>query len=112
MAALKFKGIDVEFSDGIIRTVPPLTLRTMQALEARLTSYKGGADPESVALVQDAVHASLVRNYPDLTTDDLLDLMDIANMPRIMSAVMGVSLLVERPASGEAVAGTDSVGLS
>lgn len=110
MTTLKFKGIEVEFSDGVTRVCPPLTLRTMQVLQERLAAYTGGTDPRNVELVVDAAHASLVRNYPDIARDDVLDLIDIGNMARVMSAVMGVSLLVPKDgASGEAKA-TDSTG--
>lgn len=108
---LKFKGIEVEFADGVTRVCPPLTLRTLQVLQDRIAAYTGGADPKNVELVVDAAHSSLVRNYPEITRDAVLDLIDLGNMAAVMSAVMGVSGLVAKGGapSGEAMA-TDSTG--
>lgn len=111
MTTLRFKGIEVEFADGVTRTCPPLTLRVMQVLQDRLAAYTGGNDPANVELVVDAAFSSLSRNYPELKRDEMLDLIDIGNMAHVMSAVMGVSLLVKKGGDepGEATA-TDSTG--
>jgi len=105
MALVKIKGTPIEFADGVTYTVPPLSLRQVQALQDRLATYTGAIDATSVALVIDTVLAALSRNYSDMTTDSVADLIDLGNMATVMQAVMGVSGLEKKAeASGEALA--------
>jgi hypothetical protein len=108
MSAVRFKGIDVEFSDGVVRTVPPLTLRMLQSLESRLSGWTGGVDAASLSLVIDTVGAALRRNYPEATDDVVSDIVDVSNMAAVMQAVMGVSGV--KSASGEAPATATPTG--
>lgn len=103
MAITKFKGVAIEIA-GVVYIIPALTLRSVQALQERLTKYTGQLNAESVELVLDTVHAALARNYPDMTRDAVADMVDLSNMAALMNAVMGVSGLVERNDTGEAVA--------
>lgn len=108
MSITKFKGVSMVLADGVSYVVPALSLRSVQALQDRLASYTGGADPASVELVLDTVHAALSRNYADISRDLVADSVDMRNMRDMMDAVMGVSGLVEKTESGEAVAAVGS----
>lgn len=104
----KFKGVNVEFSDGTVLVVPPLTLGAVEVLQDRLEAFKGGLDKESIALAVDATLMALSRNYPEMTRDKVMDLVDLSNMCEVMEAVMDVSGLKRKAqaASGEALAGS------
>lgn len=89
MTTVRVKGREIEFADGSKLTVPPLSLASVETLQERLANYKGGMG--DVSLVIDALHASLVRNYPEMTRQQVAELVDIANMQDVMFAVMNVS---------------------
>jgi len=86
----KFKGIKA-FEDRPDLVVPPLNFRSLQELQGRLQSFQGGIDAESMELVLDATTAALQRNYPDMTRDEVIDLLDVGNMGEVMEAIMDVS---------------------
>lgn len=86
----KYKGLALTLGDRDL-VVPPLNFRAMQQLLPRIEKFTGGIDTESLDLVVDAAHAALTRNYPDLTRDDVIDMLDLDNMGQVMDAVMDVS---------------------
>lgn len=110
IATPKVKGVQVEFADGTVLTVPPLNLAAVEMLQERLVKFTGGMDKESIGLVVDATLAALQRNYPDMTREHLVNsLLDLGNMQEVMEAVMDVSGLKRKEqekALGEARAGT------
>ena len=111
-ATPKVKGVQVEFADGSVLTVPPLNLAAIEVLQERLVKFTGGVDKESVALVADATLMALQRNYPDMTRVHLTNsLLDLGNMQEVMAAVMDVSGLKRKEqekALGEAAPGKTS----
>jgi len=105
----KFKGIKLNLQ-GQDFVVPPLNFRSLQALQARIGTFSGGVDPESISLVVDAAHAALQRNYPDMTKDQVTDLLDLENMLDVMEAVMDVSGLKRKAKEPAEVSGDPSTG--
>jgi hypothetical protein len=98
---VKVKGVEIEFANGLTLVVPPLSLAAVESFQDRLTAYSGGLS--DVTLVIDALHASLKRNYPEMTREEVAETVDIANMQQVMFAVMNVSGLVKKEdESGEA----------
>jgi hypothetical protein len=90
--------------------VPPLNFRSLKAHREALMT----ATPASLVAsgkVVDLIHEALKRNYPELTLDELEDMLDMGNALAVTEAVLGVSGLVERE-SGEAPAATTSTGES
>ena len=91
---------------GVERVFAPLNFRAMRTLGPRfgllsqLTPEKGFT-PEAQDLVLEIVHASLLRNYPDVTLDEIAEHLDTANAPSILLAVLNGSGLV-KAAPGEA----------
>ena len=89
-------------------TVPPLTLGQLRKLEGKIRSMINiGADglgitEEQADTIAEVVAAALSRNYPDMTTDKVLNLIDLGNARQVINAVMGGSGL--RPGEVEAVA--------
>lgn len=90
-APTKVKGIPFEFSDCTL-VIPPLSLGAAERLQNRLTELREGTlDPESIGTVVDTVHAALLRNYPDMTREEVADLIDLENMQEVMTCAMDVA---------------------
>lgn len=106
----KFKGIAIQFGDTSL-VVPPLNFRALQSLQSRLAGFSGGTDPDSIQVVVDAFHSAVVRNYPDMTVDQVVDLLDLENMQAVMEAVMDVSGLRRKAMEATTTATDPSTGL-
>lgn len=93
---VKIKGIDIEM-DGITRVVPPLNLESLELLQDRISAFNGNVvDKNSIQLIKDVALASLKRNYPDMTMEEVTRGLDVANMGPIFKAVMDVSGLIRQ----------------
>lgn len=87
----KVKGIAVDFG-CTQRIVPPLSLGALEQLQDGLADFTGDIrDPKQVAMIIDAAHAALRRNYPDLTREQVADEIGLENMTEVMEAVMDVT---------------------
>lgn len=83
---------------------PPLPLkvfRTQQDWLRTVSQLDGLPGPEHVDAISGLVHASLVRNYPELTVQEVEDLLDLGNLRTAIEVVMGVSG-VKKGSPGEA----------
>lgn len=103
---VKVKGLPLELG-GTVYVVPPLSLGAFEQLQERLIGFTGDiGDKVQIATVIDALHASLRRNYPDMTREAAAELVDVGNMLEVFEAVMDVSgarrKAAEAAASGEA----------
>jgi hypothetical protein len=88
---VKVKGIPYTFSDRVL-VIPPLSLGAMEQLQERLSVMKEDlADPEYIGTVIETVHAALKRNYPDMTREEVADMIDLANMQEVMTCAMDVA---------------------
>ena len=87
----KYQGVAVTLNDGQPYVIPPLTLRQVRMFQDRLQGHGGGIGQESIDLTLDVLHAALSRNYPDITREQLEDVVDVANMVEAFQAVMDVS---------------------
>lgn len=106
---VKVKGITVPLG-GQDYVIPPIALGALEQLQERISKFTGDVtDALQVATVIDAAHAALKRNYPDITRADVADLIDVANMADVFTAVMDVSGLkrkgLEAAPMGEALPG-------
>lgn len=108
---VKFKGVNVTLGDRVF-VVPPLNFRQLQVFQDRLNGFSGGVDPASVALVLEVTHAAIGRNYPDVTTDELAELLDVGNIQDVMEAVMDVSGLKRKAQEASATTGDPSPGVA
>lgn len=90
-AIVKVKGIPFDFGTETL-IVPPLSLGALEQLQDRLTDMREDiADPEYIGTVIDALHAALQRNYPDITREQVADLVDLSNMQEVMACAMDVA---------------------
>lgn len=101
---VKVKGIPKNLG-GTDFVIPPLALGPLEQLQDRIAAFDGTLNKESIAVVIDAAHAALKRNYPDITREDVAELVDVENMIEVFEAVMDVSGLrrkqIEADAAGE-----------
>jgi hypothetical protein len=86
-------GIELDFGGGRVMTVPPLSLGALQRLQKKIEAL-GTADalaPETLATVIEAAHVSLKRNYPQLTAEEVGELVDVGNMYDVVACVLDVA---------------------
>lgn len=89
-------------------TVPPLTLGQLRRLMPKvrqLTEIGAQMGETQIAVLVEIVAAALQRNYPDMTTETVENLLDLGNSGAVLNAVLTGSGLRprERP-PGEVVA--------
>lgn len=109
MSLVKYAGITLNLG-GVDYVMPPISLGALEQLQARVGDFTGDVtDSKQVSTVIDSAHASLIRNYPEITREEVAELIDIGNMADVFAAVMDVSGLkrkaLEEPQAGEAQAG-------
>lgn len=93
-------------------TVPPLNLKALKKLTPTIQSIVDAGDDLSLAqldAIVDVVHTALARNYPDLSRDEVEELLDVVNMEPTIRAVLEASGLTKR-APGEAASPKSSTG--
>lgn len=93
MTVPKIKGIEFDFG-GEVLVIPPLSLGSLEVLQDRLATLSTVAsalEPAAVKTVVDAAYAALRRNYPEITREQVMDLIDVGNMQDVMAAVMDVA---------------------
>jgi len=89
--------------------IPPLNWRRIRKLMPILERMKGitagGGLTITEPMLDDCltvIYEAVSRNYPDITRDELEDLVDLGNAPKVIMAVMGLSgLLQGEPAPAE-----------
>lgn len=110
MALVKVPGVLYDFG-GRKLVLAPLNLGALRQLLEKLKSIGAEASVEQIDTVVDAVHASLKRNYPDITRDEVEnDLIDASNAEELLPIIMNRSGLdkttedghIGQPLSGEA----------
>jgi len=104
----QYAGVEV-VAGGRTLVLPALTLGAMKRLRKEFaviaaidaTTQGGTLTDEQIDAMLSLVAASAVRNYPGMTRDDLAELVDLANLPIIIPAILGQSGF-RRVAPGEA----------
>ncbi len=85
-------------------TIPPLTLGQLRRLMPKvreLTDVGANMGEEQIGTLVEIVTAAMLRNYPDITLEQVEELLDLGNARDVMTAVLTGSGL--KPA-GEAMA--------
>lgn len=109
MAGLvKYPGIPLTLG-GVEYVVPPIALGALEQLQERIAKVESNSvNAESAATVIDAATAALRRNYPDITREQVADMIDVGNMVDVFMTVMDVSGLrrkeLEAASAGEPTA--------
>lgn len=103
--SVMIKGVSLELGDGNTYVLPPLTLGALEILQDKLNaSYAGALDPEYIKTVIDAAHLALRRNYPDLTRDQVKEIIGLENMEMVFKAVLDVSGMFRKSLEAQAKA--------
>ncbi len=88
--------------------VPPLTLGQLRRLMPKvrqLTEIGASMGETQIAVLVDIVTAALQRNYPEMTTDQVENFLDLGNASVVLNAVLtGSGLKPGGAAMGEAPA--------
>lgn len=77
--------------------IPPLNLSRIKKLQdelailAAVPEDAARFEPQQLEATISIIHMALTRNYPDLTREEVEDVIDMGNMARAMLAVMGQS---------------------
>lgn len=87
-----FEGVTLRIGRGDY-VVPALTVRQLKQFRPVLAGMARFqvADPsdEDLDQVLKMVHAAMSRNYPDLTFEQLQDMVDLRSLPGIVKAIAG-----------------------
>lgn len=76
--------------------IPALSLRAIQQLKGKILSFQNSGPLEQVDDIADIAIAAFNRNYPEMTRDDLLDMIDMNNMQDVVMIIMGQSGLIPK----------------
>lgn len=91
MALVKVPGVLYDFN-GRQLVLAPLNMGALRQLLDRLKSFGLEPSSEQIDTLVDAVYASLKRNYPSITRDDVEnDLVDASNAEELMPIIMNRS---------------------
>lgn len=103
----KYEGVSMKIG-GRELVIPPLSLKQVQKLYPTIEALQKESDPlKSMEAVSLVVHAALKRNYPEMTLDEVDDMLDLGNFKAVIETVMGVSGFLAR---GEMKAGNVPTG--
>lgn len=90
--------------------MPALNFKALRGLQDDLQALGNVGEPGAPALTKEKmdtvvkiIHSSLVRNYPDVTTEQVEELVDMANFRTVFGVLMGVSGLVRDGGPGKSV---------
>lgn len=94
--------------------VPALSIRQVKRFRPVLSTmgrFAAGGEPSDQELdaLTEMLHAALSRNYPDLTVDQLGDMIDLRSLPELIKAIVARTEL-EATKPGEAGEGVPSTG--
>lgn len=110
---VKVKGVPFNFN-GRVMVIPPLSLGAYEQLQDRLSGLPQDKRESSyIGTAIDTVHAALRRNYPDITREEVGELIDFGNMNDAMECAMDISGLKRKAVEegqtpGESLAGRSS----
>ena len=108
MGIVKYLGIKKNLG-GVEYVIPPISLGALQQLQKSINTFTDGViDEASITTTINVLHASLKRNYPEMTAEQVADMVDVGNMFELFEVVMDVSGLKRKEIelaeqSGEAV---------
>jgi hypothetical protein len=102
-----YEGISVKLG-GREFIVPPLNFKPLRRFLPIVQNLQNESDPiKLMDIYVDILHAAIRRNYPEMTRDDLEELLDFSNAPKVFQAIMGASGLK----TGEKLAGNVLTGM-
>jgi hypothetical protein len=108
MAVPKYDGVTMKLG-GEDYVLPPLNMARVKKiipLLEKLQTVK--TTMEEIDIVIEVIHLGLSRNYPDITKEDIAELIDLGNAKEVIEALLLASGFARK--SGEALAGNGPIG--
>lgn len=100
---VKYQGYAVSLG-GKEYVFAALSLGSVEMLQDKISAVTAGGDVmKQIGSIIDISHASLKRNYPEITREEVADLIDISNIEGIFLNIMSTSGMVA--SEGTATAG-------
>lgn len=90
-----YKGVEIKFADGKVRTVKPLTIRQlrefMRVANDMKTTDEGNLTDEDIDKMVAAAKVALRKVDPELVEDDdaLEEALDLRSFQELMAVAMG-----------------------
>ena len=95
----QFEGTEIKLG-GQSYTLPPLSLGQIKRLRPKLDAMR--ESPETaIDTMAEAIHMALSRNYPEMTREQVEDMVDTGNVLPLFRAVVTVSGMELRAPGGE-----------
>lgn len=96
-------GVEFDFGGGRVYLVPPLSLGALELLQDQLAALPtmAGTDPVAVRTITDVALLALRRNYPEITRQEVGELLDVGNMGEVYECVMDVTGIKRRAQQAE-----------
>lgn len=92
----RFKGIEFDLG-GTTYVVPPLSMGDLEYMQDKLATFESfSLNAASAQVILEVAHRALRRNYPQISVDELRDLIDLGNAMDLFQAVMDISGLRRR----------------
>lgn len=74
--------------------IPPLNFGAIQALQDKMKVIQGMSGVptmEQMRVVAEVVQMAMKRNYPDITVDEIVEMLDLGNFMKVFDALLGQS---------------------
>lgn len=99
MAQPKYHGEEITLGDRMF-VLPPMSLGAIKRHRDLLENI-GSMNPlAAVEGIASLVHAALSRNYPEITLEEVEDMVDLSNAQKIIESITRVSGLVGKANPG------------
>jgi hypothetical protein len=89
-ARLMIPGVEYDFGGGRVYMIAPLSLGALQLMQDRLAALPtlSSIDPVAVKTMIEAAHLALQRNYPDITVQEVGELLDVSNIADVYECLL------------------------
>lgn len=108
----KFEGESVRIGDGTF-VVPSLSIKQARKMWPTILELDKGITPENLpekyGMMIELIHAALSRNYPDISIEDLEEMIDMGNVRRLVRIISAQSGL-NRPGAQPVAPAVKSIG--
>lgn len=99
MSGPRFAGREVQLG-GSTFVAAPLALGAVKRLASRIEVYAGATMVEQLDTAIMVLHASLQRNHPEFTVEQVEELVDMANVHTLFADVLAISGFTSQPKDG------------
>lgn len=90
MAKLKHKGILFNLG-GRMLVIPSIIRPDLEKLKVSSKNFSDDlSDPACLPALINAIHSTILRNYPDMTREAVSEGIDFSNLGKLVEAVMDV----------------------